>query len=64
MSARVQSPPTRDAPWFAGLLVAIGLGYVLLVLVMPLGAVFFEALRKGLGAYFAAFRQEIGRAHV
>ena len=57
MSVKVQSAPTRDPPWFAGLLIAVGLGYVLLVLVMPLGAVFFEALRKGAGAYFAAFRQ-------
>ena len=57
MNARAHSAPTRDAPWFAGLLVAIGLGYVLLVLVMPLGAVFFEALHKGVGAYFAAFKE-------
>ena len=57
MNARPLNSPTRDAPWFAGLLITIGLGYVLLVLVMPLAAVFFEALRKGVGAYLAAFAQ-------
>ncbi len=57
MSGRVQSAPTRDAPWFSGLLIAFGLGYVLLVLVMPLAAVFLEAFRKGSEAYFAAFHE-------
>ena len=57
MSARAHSAPTRDAPWFAGLLIAVGLGYVALVLVMPLAAVFFEAFRKGADAYLAAFHE-------
>ena len=52
---RVASAPTRDAPWFAATLIAVALGYLLLVLAMPLGAVFFEALRKGADAYLAAF---------
>ncbi len=53
MSAKGRTA-TRDAPWFAGLLVAVGLAYVLLVLVMPLAAVFIEAFAKGAEVYLAA----------
>lgn len=52
---RIASAPTRDAPWFAGALIAIALIYLVLVLLMPLAAVFYEALHKGLDAYLAAF---------
>lgn len=54
MSAQSRAP-TRDAPWFAAALIFVALAYLLLVLLMPLGAVFYEALRKGTGAFFAAF---------
>lgn len=50
MSARAR-PATADSPWFVGVVLAIGLAYVLLVLVLPLGAVFYEAFAKGLDAY-------------
>jgi sulfate transport system permease protein len=52
---RAASAPTRDAPWFAATLIVVALAYLLLVLVMPLGAVFYEALRKGVDAFLAAF---------
>jgi sulfate transport system permease protein len=46
-------PATADSAWFIAPVAAIGLLYVLFVLVLPLGAVFYEALRKGLGAWAA-----------
>ncbi|MET0517264.1 MAG: sulfate ABC transporter permease subunit CysW [Burkholderiaceae bacterium] len=52
---RYQSnPATREAPWLRRLLLALGLGFFALFLLMPLLAVFTEALRKGWEAYVAA----------
>ncbi|GAB1393206.1 hypothetical protein MASR1M60_13690 [Rhodocyclaceae bacterium] len=48
------SPATREAPWVRRLLLALGLGFFALFLLMPLAAVFAEALRKGWTVYFAA----------
>ncbi len=45
-------------PWGAWLLIAAALGFLGVFLVLPLVAVFTEALRKGVGAYFASFREE------
>jgi sulfate transport system permease protein len=45
---------TRDTPWVKYTVLAIGLSYFAVFLVLPLVAVFFEALRKGWDAYFAA----------
>ena len=45
---------TRDTPWVKYTVLAIGLSYFVVFLVLPLVAVFFEALRKGWEAYFAA----------
>ena len=42
----------------AWLLIAIALVFLGVFLVLPLVAVFTEALRKGAGAYFASFREE------
>jgi len=47
-SARVG---TTEAPWVRWLLIGTALGFMLLFLVLPLAAVFTEALRKGFGAY-------------
>lgn len=47
-------PGTSDPRWLRWLLLAIALGFLALFLVLPLAAVFAEALRKGIGAYFAA----------
>ena len=60
MSATVQrarfeaNPATREAPWVKWTILAVALGFFALFLVMPLVAVFFEALRKGFGVYVAA----------
>ncbi|WP_048441049.1 sulfate ABC transporter permease subunit CysW [Caenimonas sp. SL110] len=53
-SKRVQ---TTEAPWVRYTLTGIALVFILLFLVLPLGAVFVEALRKGGAAYFAALQE-------
>src|SRR5262249_2550672 len=44
-------------PWLIVTLIAIAVGYSALVLLLPLYTVFSEALRKGFGMFFAAFRE-------
>lgn len=48
---------TTEAPWVRYTLIGIALAFVLLFLVLPLAAVFAEALRKGLGAYLEGLRE-------
>jgi sulfate transport system permease protein len=48
---------TTEAPWVRWLLISIALLFVLLFLVLPLAAVFTEALRKGVDAYLEALRE-------
>lgn len=48
---------TTEAPWVRYTLIALALAFVLLFLVLPLAAVFTEALRKGLDAYLEALRE-------
>jgi sulfate/thiosulfate transport system permease protein len=48
---------TTEAPWARNLLITIALIFILLFLVLPLAAVFAEALRQGAGAYLAALRE-------
>lgn len=48
---------TTEAPWVRYTLIGIALAFVLLFLVLPLAAVFTEALRKGLDAYLEALRE-------
>lgn len=45
---------TRDRPWVKYTLLAIGLAYFILFLVLPLITVFVEAFRKGWETYLAA----------
>jgi sulfate transport system permease protein len=50
--------PARAEPiWIRFLLVALGVGFLTFVVVLPLVAVFAQALSKGLGAYVAALSQ-------
>jgi len=54
-STRFESKPaTRDPAWVKWLVLSISMCFFVLFLLMPLIAVFVEAMRKGLGAYFAA----------
>jgi sulfate transport system permease protein len=48
---------TTEAPWVRCTLIGIALLFLLLFLVLPLAAVFTEALRKGLGAYLEALKE-------
>ena len=45
---------TEEAPWLRWTLIGVALAFLTLFLFVPLAAVFYEALRKGWDAYFAA----------
>jgi sulfate transport system permease protein len=46
-------PARRDAPWLVSMLIGVAMAYLVVLLVLPLVAVFFEAFRKGVGPYLA-----------
>ena len=48
---------TTEAPWVRRTLIGLALAFMLLFLVLPLAAVFAEALRKGFGAYLEGLRE-------
>ncbi|WP_313296703.1 sulfate ABC transporter permease subunit CysW [Diaphorobacter sp.] len=48
---------TTEVPWVKWTLIGIALVFLLLFLVLPLAAVFAEALRKGADAYLAGLRE-------
>ena len=66
MAAETKAPASGPAPasaaaidepaWVRRLLIAVGLVFIGLFLVLPLVAVFVEALSNGIGAYLAALR--------
>jgi sulfate/thiosulfate transport system permease protein len=51
---------TADSPWVKFTLIAVALCFLALFLALPLVAVFTEALRRGLGAYFSALADPDG----
>ncbi len=53
MSGLVKSPARRDPPLLVAGLIFAAIGYLALVVFLPLLTVFIEALRKGAAAYFA-----------
>ncbi|ODT65133.1 MAG: sulfate ABC transporter permease subunit CysW [Pelagibacterium sp. SCN 63-23] len=55
LSRRLASP-TNEPLWVRWLLILTGLLFMALFLVMPLVAVFSEALRQGIGTYFASLQ--------
>ncbi len=59
LAQRTVSVPraTHDPLWARVLLTAVALFFVGLFLVLPLAAVFTEALRRGVGAYLASFAE-------
>jgi sulfate/thiosulfate transport system permease protein len=59
MASGLREPPAARAA-----LVAAALGYVVLMLVLPLGAVLYEALRQGLPAWAAAIAHPDARAAI
>ena len=48
---------TTEPTWVKWSLISIALGFMFLFLVLPLAAVFTEALRKGLGAFVEALKE-------
>ncbi|NMM14531.1 MAG: sulfate ABC transporter permease subunit CysW [Rhodoferax sp.] len=48
---------TTEPTWVRWTLIGIALGFIFLFLVLPLAAVFTEALRKGIGAYLEALQE-------
>ncbi|MFT3815013.1 MAG: sulfate ABC transporter permease subunit CysW [Acidovorax sp.] len=48
---------TTEATWVKWTLIGVALAFLLLFLVLPLAAVFTEALRKGVDAYFAGLAE-------
>ncbi|WP_309682890.1 sulfate ABC transporter permease subunit CysW [Polaromonas sp.] len=55
--ARRASAGTIESAWVKWTLMAGALAFFFLFLILPLAAVFTEALRKGLGAYFEALKE-------
>jgi sulfate transport system permease protein len=56
-AARRTRAGTTEAPWVRYTLIGTSLGFMFLFLVLPLAAVFTEALSKGLDAYLAALKE-------
>jgi sulfate/thiosulfate transport system permease protein len=56
-TGRQHGPNITEPAWVRYLLTAIALGFVALFLVMPLAAVFVQALEKGWQAYLEALRE-------
>lgn len=54
MTRLTLKPDSVDPWWVRGLLISITCGFMLLLLVLPLGMIFWEALRKGWKVYLAA----------
>lgn len=61
---RVRVAPTTESPAFRRLLIGIAIAFLGLFLVVPLVAVFVEAMGKGIGAYFATFAEEDAQAAI
>ncbi|HVY52754.1 MAG TPA: sulfate ABC transporter permease subunit CysW [Devosia sp.] len=49
------SRPTSEPVWIRWLLIVIGVGFMTLLIVLPLLVVFIEAFRKGVDTYMATF---------
>ncbi len=55
-NAKSLSAVDTDPWWVRGLVISLSLTFVALMLVLPLGVIFWEAFRKGIAAYLAAFQ--------
>ena len=47
---------TNDPWWVRAIIISLSTAFVALMLVLPLGVIFFEAFRKGIFVYLAAFQ--------
>ena len=57
LTAKKLQAGTTEPRWIRYSLIGLALVFMFLFLVLPLAAVFTEALRKGLDAYFEALGQ-------
>ena len=57
VTSRAANLSTTEAVWVRYSLLGLALLFVVLFLILPLAAVFTEALRKGFGAYLAALQE-------
>jgi len=57
MSGAAARVATTESPWVRRTLIVLALAFLFLFLVLPLAAVFTEALRKGWGAYVQALKE-------
>ena len=55
---------SEDPPWVKGLILGLMAAFLALVLVLPMAAVFFEALRKGLAPALAAIQTPDAQAAI
>jgi sulfate transport system permease protein len=55
MSGGKNRRAANDPLWLQALLIGIALTFIVVMIVLPLGIVFIEAFRKGIGPYFASF---------
>jgi sulfate transport system permease protein len=55
-TTRTARAGTTEPTWVKWTLISIALGFIFLFLLLPLAAVFTEALRKGVGAYLEALK--------
>ena len=53
-----------DPPWVKGLILAVMAAFLVLVLILPMATVFFEALRKGLTPFMAAIQTSDAQAAI
>ena len=51
---KIRSKPTDDPLWLKLLLGAVAIGFIAVLLLLPLALVFTEALAKGVGAFWDA----------
>jgi sulfate transport system permease protein len=63
-SAAAGHPAIAEPGWVKWLVIALSLGFLVLFLLVPLAGVFVEALRKGVGAFFASFRDPAALAAI
>ncbi|MBL8548997.1 MAG: sulfate ABC transporter permease subunit CysW [Hyphomonadaceae bacterium] len=52
-----QNQARRDPPWLVAALIAVGVAYLAILLLLPLVTVFAEALRRGFSYYLGAIRE-------
>jgi len=55
-NAKLINRETTDPWWVRIIIISLSVAFVALMLVLPLGVIFFEAFRKGISVYLAAFQ--------